>query len=92
MAQLKPGLVIDIPCEVLKGPFSGEHMISVETVDGPISGFVTDENVKIEGGKAYVRAEVRRLISADVVEVMVAGSFFTTNGIATIPQKMALAA
>lgn len=92
MTQLKPGLVIGIPCEVLKGPFAGEHMISVETVDGWISGFVMDENLKIEGDKAYVRAEVRRLISDEVMEVLLAGSFFTTNGIATIPQEIALAA
>lgn len=92
MQQLKPGLVIGVPCEVQKGPFSGEHLISFETVDGPISGFVRDENLKIEGKKAYIRAEIKRLLDNNIMEVLVAGSFFTTNGIATIPQEMALAA
>jgi hypothetical protein len=92
MTQLKPGVVIGIPCEVLKGPFSGENLISFDTLDGPVSGFVRDENLKTEGKMAYVRAEVLRLLDANTMEVRVAGSFFTTNGIATIPQKMALAA
>lgn len=92
MAQLEPGVVIGILCEAQKGPFSGEHLISFDTVDGPISGFVHDIDLKTIGEQTFVRAEVLRLLEDNVVEVRVSGSFFTTNGIATIPREMALAA
>jgi hypothetical protein len=92
MDQMKPGDEIGIRCEVTKGPFSGEHLISFETVDGPVSGFVRESELKTENKVWFVRAEVLRLLADDIVEVRVQGSFFTTNGIATIPREMALAA
>ncbi len=92
MLLLKPGLVIGIACEIKRGLFSGEHLISFDTVDGAVSGFVRDTNLRIQGDRGLVRAEVLRLLEHNIVEVMVEGSFFTTNGIATIPQEMALAA
>jgi hypothetical protein len=91
MNQLKPGDEIGIHCDATNGPFSGEHLISFETVDGPVSGFVRESELKREGRDWFVRAVVLHQ-EGDVVEVRVQGSFFTTNGIATIPREMALAA
>jgi hypothetical protein len=91
MDQIKPGDEIGIHCDVTKGPFSGEHLISFDTIDGPVSGFVRENELRKEEKDWFVRAVVLRL-DGDVVEVLVQGSFFTTNGIATIPREMALAA
>lgn len=91
MAQLNPGDEVGIRCDVTNGPFSGEHLISFETVDGPVSGFVRESELKREGKDWFIRAVVLQQ-DGDIVEVRVRGSFFTTNGIATIPREMALAA
>ena len=92
MSDFLPGTVIGVPCEVKRGPFSGEHLIGFETVHGPVTGFVHENELKqMEPGKWYVRAVVQS-IDRDQINVWICGSFFTTNGIATIPRDMALAA
>jgi hypothetical protein len=88
---MKIGDVIGIPCEVRPGPFSGERMISVDTVDGPISGFVRDGDLKESNAHWYVRAIVQG-VKDDVLDVRVRGSYFTTNGLATVARRSALAA
>lgn len=91
MSQLKPGDIVGISCEVKKGPFSGEHLISFKTVSGIVSGFVRDNELKQTAEGGFVRAEILA-VHKTTVEVKVRGSFFTTNGIASIPREMALAA
>ncbi|MBZ0147485.1 MAG: hypothetical protein K8F62_08075 [Pseudorhodoplanes sp.] len=85
------GDTVGIQCTVQPGPFSGERLISFDTVDGPISGFVKDEDLKEISGQWYVRAVIRR-VEDDVLGVRVKGSFFTTNGLASVPRRFALAA
>ena len=53
--------------------------------------FVRDADLRQDGKHWLVRAVVLS-VDEDVVGVRVRGSFFTTNGIATIPREMALAA
>jgi hypothetical protein len=91
MTGMKVGDVIGVQCDVRPGPFSGEHMITFDTVDGPISGFVRDSDLKERGSKWYVRAVIQG-IKDDVLEVRVKGSFFTTNGLASVPRRYAMAA
>ena len=89
--MLKRGSVIGIPCEVKPGPFSSEQMISFETADGVVTGFVhPNELAQRSDGTWRVRAIVQKT-RGDVVEVRVVGSFFTTNGLANIKRE-ALAA
>lgn len=86
------GQEIGIRCTVQPGPFSEERLISFETVDGPVSGFVNEErDLKKGGEKWFVRAEVLA-IRDDILEVKVQGSFFTTNGVAEISRSTAMAA
>lgn len=88
----KPGDVVLIPCEAKPGPFSDERLISLDTLDGPITGFAADDQlVRNDANQWYVRAQVLQL-KGDVAEVMVWGSFFTTNGLAMIKREVALAA
>jgi len=91
MAVMKVGDVIAIQCDVRPGPFSGERMITFDTTDGPISGFVRDSDLNEQDSQWYVRAIIQD-IRDDLLEVRVRGSFFTTNGLATVPRRYAQAA
>lgn len=91
MAAIKVGDVVGIRCNVQPGPFSEERLISFETTDGPISGFVDERELKESKGDWLVRATVRA-VRDDVLEVLVQGSFFTTNGLANVPRSYAMAA
>ena len=87
----KAGDFVGVKCEVQPGPFDGERLVTVETVDGVISGFVKDTELRETAGSWEVRGQVRSMTSS-VITVMIFGSFFTTNGIATIPSHLAMAA
>jgi hypothetical protein len=87
----KIGDFVGVKCEVQPGPFSDEHLVTVETVDGAISGFVRESELRQEGDEWQVRGKVRR-VSPDAIEVWILGSFFTTNGIASIPLRLAMTA
>jgi len=90
--SLSFGQEVSIVCKVQPGPFSDERLVTVESIDGPVSGFVqTDELVEGPGGEPRVRGTVRK-VEDRVVEVWIRGSFFTTNGLTHVPQEMALAA
>jgi hypothetical protein len=91
MAAMKVGDVIAILCDVRPGPFTGERMITFDTVDGPISGFVRDSELKEIDSQWHVRAVIQD-VKDDVLEVKVRGSFFTSNGLASVPRRYAMAA
>jgi hypothetical protein len=91
MSGLEVGAVIGIQCTVQPGPFSDERLISFDTVDGPISGFVNEADLRQFNENWLVRAEVLE-VRGDILEVRVAGSFFTTNGLASVPRRYAMAA
>lgn len=89
MAHIEEGQTVGIPSDVEPGPFPDEYLVTIETVEGPISGFVRDENLRKAGEKkGYVRAVVLK-VSSDTVTVSVEGSFFTTTGIARLAQGWA---
>ena len=85
------GDTIAVQCEVRPGPFAGEQMITFDTVDGPISGFVRSSELRQQNSQWYVRAVIQD-IKEDVLEVRVRGSFFTTNGVASVRREYAMAA
>lgn len=91
MATPKTGDTIPVPCEVDPGPFSEERLVTVNTVDGPISGFVQTYDLKEAGGRWFVRGYVAK-VHKDSLEVRIRGSFFNTNGIASISREAAVAA
>ncbi len=91
MSEMKVGDIIGIQCDVRPGPFSGERMITFDTVDGPISGFVREPDLTQKNSQWYVRAIIQD-IQDEVLHVRVKGSFFTTNGLASVPRKYAMAA
>ena len=91
VGEMTSGAVIGIPCQVQLGPFSSERLISFETVNGPVSGFVRDQELKQQAGQWFVRAVVES-VEPKLIHVRIRGSFFTTNGVATISSDMPLAA
>ena len=85
------GDTIAVICEVSPGPFSDELLISVETVNGPISGFVRSSELREEGSQSYVRGKVKQA-SEHVIEVWIRGEFFSTAGLASVRRDHTMAA
>ncbi len=50
-----------------------------------------DELKMADDGQWYVHGVVRK-VEPDVIEVWIRGSFFTTNGLASVPRRLAMAA
>lgn len=88
---LEVGQQVWIPCKVQPGPFSDEPLVTIESIDGPVTGFVNSEELKETANRTTVRGIVRS-IEKDYIEVWIRGSFFTTNGLANVPREMAMAA
>ena len=83
--HIKAGQEIGVRCELAPGPFPDEFLVTVETISGPVSGFVPEHNViKKNEGENLVRAVVKN-IESDRISVWIGGSFFTTTGLAFIP-------
>ena len=87
----KAGDFVGVKCEVQPGPFDDEKVVTVETVNGPISGFVSADELRETNGRWEVRGQVQEMMG-EVLKVMIYGSFFTTNGIANIQSSLAMAA
>ena len=92
MEKFELGTLIGVKCEVQPGPFSDELLISVETMEGPISGFVRRSELREEkNGNWSVRGTILS-VESDSIKVRIRGSFFTTNGLASVPRHLAIAA
>lgn len=72
-----------VPTEVEAGAFPNEKLVTVETQDGPISGFARADLIIRHHGGQYLIAEVKEVSDTGVL-VRLSGSFFTTTGLATI--------
>lgn len=87
MATFQVGQYVDIPCDLHKGAFPGEYLVTLDTQDGPSSGFVQARHVNKP--KGYIRGIVRK-IDGDTITVQLPGSFFTTAmGLTTFPVSWA---
>jgi hypothetical protein len=85
-----PTKYVLIPCQVARGAFPGESLVTVDTVDGPVSGFVrTEDIVHNEDGENCLIGLVKD-IKDDILVVYLKGSFFTTTGITYIPKDKAV--
>jgi hypothetical protein len=85
------GQPVWIECQVQPGPFSEELLVTVETIDGPVTGFIKSDELRQTADETKVRGVVRK-IRKDYLEVWIKGSFFTTNGLANVPTELAKAA
>ena len=83
MKNLAAGDAILVPVRADPGAFTGEYLITVETRDGPTSGFIDAEQVVHRNGRTFVRVQVLD-VGNDWITVRLHGSFFTTSGLAHI--------
>ncbi len=85
------GDFVGVVCEVKPGPFSDERLVTLETVEGAISGFVNESELR-EGKEGWeVRGKIKEIIG-EQLKIEIYGSFFTTNGTAVIQRNLAMAA
>ena len=59
--EFKAGDFVGVFCEVQPGPFGGEKLITVDTIEGPISGFIKEEELRQIGERWQVRGKVREI-------------------------------
>ena len=85
------GDFVGVRCEVQPGPFDGEKVITVKTLDGVITGFVQSDDLRQSGRQWEVRGKIQD-IEGDTIKVLIYGNFFTTNGIVKISRELAMAA
>ena len=87
MTMLAPGERVLVPTQVEAGAFPNEKLVTVETQEGPISGFARADLIVQNATGQYLVAEVKT-ISESSATVKIFGSFFTTTGLATISPEM----
>lgn len=84
MAQFQRGQIVNIPCNVQKGAFPHEVLVTIHSDRGVVSGFVDGSSVIRQKGRDYVQGVVIEA-SGDSVQVRLPGSFFTTAaGLTTV--------
>ena len=83
MTNFKTGEHTWIKCNAQPGPFPSEMAVEFESVDGPISGFVQEKELRQIDDEWLIHAQIKA-IHNDVLEVWVQGSFFSTNGLANV--------
>ena len=89
MTNYETGEYIWIKCNAQPGPFPGEMAIEFESVDGPVSGFVQEKELRKAGDDWLIHARVNE-VHGSVLEVWVEGSFFSTNGLANINRDITM--
>ena len=86
-AEIRLGMQLRIPCTAQNGAFKDEYLITIETKDGMISGFIEADAVSSDAaGNKYVLGTVRE-INGEIVAIRLSGSFFTTAGLARFSQR-----
>ena len=92
--MLEVGQNAKVPCDVSPGPFSDEYLVTFESIDGLISGFVQAHDLIIsdsDNGRGFLNGVVEQ-VDENTVTIKLRGSFFTTNGLAAIAKDRAQAA
>lgn len=86
------GQRVKVPCQVSPGPFSEERLVTLETVEGAISGFVNTNDVALTDDSNGLLTGTVTAVEPGHVTVRLRGSFFTTNGLATVAAGLPIAA
>ena len=86
---LSVGQPVWVQCKVQPGPFSEESLVTIQSIEGTVTGFVKSD--ELSNDRPAVRGVVRR-VEKNHVEVWIKGSFFTTNGLTNVPTELAMAA
>ena len=67
--NLKPGMVVWIPCEVKPGPFSNERSVLVNTLGNPWVGFVevTFLQDEIHAGATRIKGQIAAIKGNNII-------------------------
>ena len=77
--EIESGGEVRIPCTATQGAFEDERLITIDTIKGPIAGFIDADHVKVaENGDTYVCGVVHE-VDKDRFVIKLRGSFFTTT-------------
>jgi hypothetical protein len=79
MPKFEPGESVSVPATIQQGAFPGEHLVTVQTATGPVSGFVRTRDI-VTPNQAIL-AVVQESTPANL-KVILSGSYFTTTGLA----------
>jgi hypothetical protein len=79
-----PGEKVLVPTEVGDGAFPNEKLVTVNTQEGPVSGFARADFIVRNNEGEFLMAEVKN-VSEAALTVRLFGSFFTTTGVADLP-------
>ena len=86
--EITRGAKVPVRCSVSPGAFLNEYLITIDTTEGHISGFIDAQEVIKDGtGRTHVYGFVHE-IEDDRIVISLPGSFFTTTGIAHFSRKM----
>ena len=86
--EIREGVQVQVPCSISRGAFLNEYLITIDTSDGPISGFIDADFVNKSGDDSAYICGVVHEIRGDTVIISLPGSFFTTTGIAHFSRKV----
>ena len=75
MRTFTVGERVSVPCSLKPGPLRGEYLITVLSVDGPVSGFVKEPFILRYGTNPFVMGTVVA-VDIDTMTVDIPGSFF----------------
>ena len=83
----REGELVGVPCLIQQGPFPDERLVTVDTSEGAISGFVKESNLEIQvqdSTHGFVKGLIVAVAGSNVT-VKLFGSFFTTaQGVASV--------
>ena len=82
---IAPGREIEVPCDVTRGAFKSEFLVTIETVSGSITGFIDHHLVRVDDdneNRGVIKGTVREVGDDGLVSVVFSGSFLNTNGLA----------
>lgn len=86
--SFEKGAIVEVPATYTKGPFNDEMLVSIDTGENRISGFVRREHIRfVDDTNAYVKARV--LSNDPEILLELYGEFFTTNGIEPVQAEWA---
>ena len=91
MREVHKGDEVLVRVIVDKGAFPQESLITLDSKEGPISGFIRSDKILSEGSEHYIPAVVLD-ITEDTITVKLRGSFFTTTGLAVMTSQSLRAA
>ena len=87
-SEFKSGEKVPVPCYVSTGAFLNEYLITIDTAQGSISGFIDVEEVERKEGNSFVYGIVHEVHQDGRIILRLPGSFFTTTGIAHFSREL----